>query len=53
MVMNAFDTTFDGENEVNAVNTVAFHYMKHPIRVERASPARVYLVNITEFDPIN
>ena len=53
MVMNAFDTTFDDENEVYAVNTVAFHYMKHPIRVERDRPVRVYLVNITEFDPIN
>jgi len=53
MVMNAFDTTFDGENEVYAVNSVAFHYMKHPIRVERDRPVRVYLINMTEFDPIN
>jgi manganese oxidase len=53
MVMNAFDTTFDGENEVYAVNSVAFHYMKHPIRIERARPVRVYLVNLTEFDPVN
>ncbi len=53
MVMNAFDTTFDGENEVYAINSVAFHYMKHPIRVERDRPVRVYLVNVTEFDPIN
>lgn len=53
MVMNAFDTTFDSENEVYAVNSVAFHYMKHPIRVERDRPVRVYLINITEFDPIN
>ena len=53
MVMNAFDTTFDGENEVYAVNSVAFHYMKHPIRIERSRPVRVYLVNLTEFDPIN
>lgn len=53
VVMNAFDTTFDGENEVYAANTVAFHYMKHPIRVERARPVRVYLINITEFDPLN
>ena len=30
MVMNGFDTNFDGENEVYAVNTVAFHYQKHP-----------------------
>jgi len=53
MMMNAFDTTFDGENEVYAVNTVAFHYMKHPIVIDRTRPVRIYLVNITEFDPIN
>ncbi|GBD16870.1 Copper-containing nitrite reductase [bacterium HR26] len=53
MVMNAFDTNFDGENEVYAVNTVAFHYMKHPVRVERDRPIRIYLINITEFDPLN
>lgn len=53
MMMNAFDTTFDGENEVYAVNSIAFQYMKHPIRVERDRPVRVYLSNVTEFDPIN
>jgi len=53
MVMNAFDTTFDAENEVYAINTVAFHYMKHPIVIDRTRPIRIYLVNITEFDPIN
>lgn len=53
MMMNAFDTNFDGENEVYAVNTVAFHYAKHPIRVTRNALVRIYLVNITEFDPIN
>lgn len=53
MVMNAFDTNFDNENEVYAVNTVAFHYAKHPIRVQRGELVRIYLVNITEFDPIN
>jgi FtsP/CotA-like multicopper oxidase with cupredoxin domain len=53
MMMNAFDTTFDAGNEVYAVNTVAFHYMKHPIPVDRTRPVRIYLVNITEFDPIN
>ena len=53
LVMNAFDTNFDGENEVYAVNTVAFHYMRHPIRVRRGELVRIYLVNFTEFDPIN
>lgn len=53
MVMNAFDTNFDGENEVYAVNTVAHHFMKHPIRVVRSKPVRIYLINVIEFDPIN
>ena len=53
MILNAFDTNFDGENEIYAVNTVAFHYMKHPIKVKVGELIRVYLVNMTEFDPIN
>ena len=53
MVMNGFDTNFDGENEVYAVNTVAFHYQKHPIVIRQGELVRVYLVNVTEFDLIN
>jgi FtsP/CotA-like multicopper oxidase with cupredoxin domain len=53
MVMNAFDTNFDGENEVYAVNTVAFHYQKHPIRIRQNELVRVYVVNVTEFDLLN
>lgn len=53
MVMNAFDTNFDNENEVYAVNTVAFHYSRHPIQVRVGELIRVYLTNLTEFDLIN
>jgi manganese oxidase len=53
MVMNGFDTNFDNENEVYAVNTVAFHYARHPIQVKVGEPLRIYLVNVTEFDPLN
>jgi FtsP/CotA-like multicopper oxidase with cupredoxin domain len=53
MVMNAFDTDFDGENEVYAVNTVAFAYMNKPIVIRRDQRQRLYLVNLTEFDLIN
>ena len=53
MVMNAFDTNFDNENEVYAVNTIGFHYQKHPIPVKLNELIRIYLVNITEFDLIN
>ncbi len=53
MVMNAFDTNFDNENEVYAVNTVAFHYQKHPIPIRQHELNRIYVVNVTEFDPLN
>ncbi len=53
MVQNGFDTNFDASNEVYAVNTVAFHYMHHPIAVRRGELVRIYLVNLLEFDPIN
>ncbi len=53
MVMNGFDTNFDNDNEVYAVNTVAFHYQKHPIDVKLNELIRIYLVNVTEFDLIN
>ncbi len=53
MVMNAFDTNFDGGNEVYAVNTVAHAYAKAPIRIVKSKPVRIYLVNVTEFDSIN
>ena len=53
MVMNGFDTNLDGENEVYAVNTVAFHYQKHPIPIRQGELTRVYVVNVTEFDLLN
>ena len=53
MVMNGFDTNFDDENEVYAVNSVAFHFMRHPIRVRLGEPIRIYLVNLLEFDLLN
>jgi FtsP/CotA-like multicopper oxidase with cupredoxin domain len=53
MVMNAFDTNFDVENEVYAVNTVANCYMHDPIKVAVGRLVRMYVVNLTEFDPIN
>jgi FtsP/CotA-like multicopper oxidase with cupredoxin domain len=53
MVMNAFDTNFDAENEVYAVNTVANAYMQDPIPVTVGKLTRIYLVNLTEFDLVN
>lgn len=53
MVMNAFDTNFDGGNEVYACNTVGQAYLNVPIRIDKSRPIRIYLLNVTEFDPIN
>lgn len=53
MLMNGFDTNFDGDNEVYAVNSVAFHHMQNPIRVNVGQLVRIFLVNVTEFDPVN
>lgn len=53
MVMNAFDTNFDGGNEVYACNTVGHAYTNAPIRIDKSRPVRIYLMNATEFDPIN
>ena len=53
MVQNAFDPNFDEDNEVYAVNTVAFHFMYAPVQVRRDELVRIYLVNIVELDPIN
>jgi FtsP/CotA-like multicopper oxidase with cupredoxin domain len=53
MVMNAFDTNFDGENEVYAVNTIAFGYAAKPIVIRAGELQRAHVINITEFDPLN
>ncbi len=53
MVMNGFDTNFDDENEFYAINSIAFAYGQTPIRIARTRPVRLYLINATEFDPVN
>lgn len=53
MVMSAFDTNYDDGNEVYTVNGLAFHYAKYPIQVKRDELVRIYLVNMTENDPVN
>jgi len=53
MLMNGFDTNFDGDNEVYAINTVAFHHIHAPIKVKIGELVRMYVINVTEFDPVN
>ena len=53
MVMNGFNTNFDGGNELYSVNTVRFAYMYEPIKVRRDQLVRIYLINLLEYDLIN
>ena len=53
LVQNAFDPNFDADNDVYAVNTVAFHYLYDPIEVKRDELVRLYVINMVELDPIN
>lgn len=53
MVLNGFDTNFDGENEIYAANTIAFAYQSQPIRVVKHELQRIYMVNLLEFDLVN
>lgn len=53
MVMNGFDTNFDEENEVYAINTIAFAYVQNPIKVKQGELVRIYLSNMLELDQIN
>ena len=54
MVMNSYDIDFDGEsNEFYTVNGKAFEYMDNPIELKVGEPVRIYLVNMTEIDPLN
>ncbi|WP_419873454.1 multicopper oxidase domain-containing protein [Candidatus Pristimantibacillus sp. PTI5] len=53
MIMNGFDLDLDGENEVYTVNGYAFAYQSRPIQVKTGELVRIYLSNLTEFDPVN
>lgn len=43
----------DRGNEVYTVNGVANQYMYDPIDVVAGQPVRIYLLSMTEFDPVN
>jgi FtsP/CotA-like multicopper oxidase with cupredoxin domain len=53
MIMNGFDTNFDADNEVYAVNTVANAYLQDPIPITVGRLVRIFLINVTEFDVLN
>ncbi|HET6405054.1 MAG TPA: multicopper oxidase domain-containing protein [Candidatus Thermoplasmatota archaeon] len=52
-MLNSFDTNFDNENEIYAVNTKAFAYVHRPLRITKDRLQRAFVINITEFDALN
>ena len=53
MVMNGFDVDFDNENDFYTANGIANYYFENPITLKVGELVRIYLVNMTEFDPVN
>ncbi|MGI8607166.1 MAG: multicopper oxidase domain-containing protein [Gaiellaceae bacterium] len=53
MMLSGFDLDGDERNEVYAVNGRAFYYDKYPVVVKRSETVRIYLANLTEYDPVN
>ncbi len=53
MVMNGFDVDFDDENDLYTVNGIANYFFENPITLAAGKLVRIYLVNMTEFDPVN
>ncbi|HEX3640224.1 MAG TPA: multicopper oxidase domain-containing protein, partial [Ktedonobacteraceae bacterium] len=55
MMMNGVVFKNAGEvktNDVYAINTVAYHFLKHPIPVAVNQPIRIYLASMVEFDRV-
>jgi manganese oxidase len=41
------------DNEIYTVNGKAFEYANNPIPLQLGEPVRIYLLSMTEFDPVN
>jgi len=52
LVLSGWDVDDDGRNEAYAWNGIAGFYEKFPIKLPVGEPVRVYVVNVTEYDPV-
>jgi FtsP/CotA-like multicopper oxidase with cupredoxin domain len=52
LMMSGFDTDGDGRNDLYGFNGRPFQYELAPIQVRRSQTVRVYLANVTEYDPV-
>lgn len=53
LVLSGLDLDGDGANEFYAANGRPFIYAAHPITVLRNRPTRIYVANLTEYDPVS
>lgn len=51
-VLNGYDLDGDWKNELYSINGVADYFLEHPIPLKVGEPVRIYLLNMTEFDPV-
>ncbi len=52
LIMSGFDLDGDGKNDLYAFNGRPYQYEQRPIQVRRSRPVRIYLANVTEYDPV-
>jgi manganese oxidase len=52
LVLSGLDLDGDGANELFAFNGRPFYYDRHPIRVRLGRTVRLYLANVTEYEPV-
>lgn len=52
LVLSGWDLNADGRNEIYTWNGIAGFFAKFPIKVPTGELVRVYLANMTEYDPI-
>lgn len=52
LVLSGWDTDGDGRNELATFNGVAGWYQRHPITVPVGELVRVYVLNMTEHEPV-
>jgi FtsP/CotA-like multicopper oxidase with cupredoxin domain len=51
-VLNGYDLDSDWGNDLYSINGVADYFLEHPIPLKVGEPVRIYLLNMTEFDPV-
>jgi len=52
IVLNSYDLDADWKSDLYSINGVADYFMHHPIPIKQNELVRIYLLNMTEFDPV-